>query len=324
MRSTPHWNEAVISSFCDVTPTVREFCIEPAGGAAAYEPGSHLQVQLLVHGKPVTRSYSLIAEPESGCYRIAVKRLDDGKGGSLAMWKLAVGDRLQVNEPQNFFPLDLNAPAYLLVAGGIGITPLVLMARTLGQRGARARLLFGARSQTELAFLPQLQQSLGGNVGTAVAESGQQIDFAGEIAALPTGAQMYVCGPVPMLDAARQAWASAGRPLADLRYETFGNSGRFAPQAFRVQIPRHQMDIMVPADCSLLDALEQAGLQTISNCKRGECGLCVMEVLSVKGEMDHRDVFLSEHEKKAQQRICICVSRVLGEVVLESAYRPEV
>jgi ferredoxin-NADP reductase len=323
MRSTLTWLDAVIESHRDVTPTVREFCIKPADGAQPHEPGGHLQLQLLVNGQPVTRSYSLVGAPDPTCYRIAVKRLDDGRGGSLAMWQLAAGDRLQVTAPQNYFALDLNAPAYLLVAGGIGITPLVSMAHTLGQRGAAVRMLFGVRAQAELAFLPLLEASLGDAVQSFVGERGEQIDFAREITALPQGAQMYICGPVPMLDAARRAWAAAGRPLADLRYETFGNSGRFAPQAFRVQIPRHQMDIMVPADCSLLDALEMAGLQTISNCRRGECGLCTMEVLSVKGEIDHRDVFLSDHEKQTEKRMCVCVSRVVGEITLESAYWPE-
>ena len=261
--------------------------------------------------------------PDPACYRIAVKRLDDGRGGSLAMWQLAAGDRLQVTVPQNYFALDLDAPAYLLLAGGIGITPLLAMAQTLGQRGAVVRMLVGTRTQAELAFLPQLQTALGDRVQSLVGERGEQIDFAREIAALPQAAQMYICGPVPMLDAARRAWADAGRPLADLRFETFGSSGRFAPQAFRVQIPRHGMDIMVPADCSLLDALEMAGLQTISNCRRGECGLCTLEVLGVNGTLDHRDVFLSDREKQSQRRICVCVSRVVGDITLESAYWPE-
>ena len=326
MRSTQTWNDAVVDSFKDVTPTVREFLIWPTGGAQAHEPGSHLQLQLLVYGKPVTRSYSLVGRPdESGgsCYRIAVKRLDDGRGGSLAMWQLAVGDRLRVTEPQNFFQLDVNASAYLLVAGGIGITPMVLIAQTLGQRGAQARMIFGARTQTELAFLPLLQEALGQGVQTAVAERGEQIDFVNEIAALPPGAQMYVCGPVPMLDAARRAWADAGRPLPDLRYETFGSSGRFAPQAFRVQMPRHKLDITVEAQTSLLETLETAGINAMYGCRRGECGLCAMNVLALDGEIDHRDVFLSEREKTANQRMCVCVSRVLGSVTLESAYRPE-
>jgi ferredoxin-NADP reductase len=324
MRSTQTWTDAVIESLQDLTPTVREFCIRPTGGIQRHAPGSHLQVQVLVNGKPQTRSYSLVGEPDGQTLRIAVKRLDEGRGGSLAMWQLAVGDRLQVSEPQNHFALDFNAPAYLLVAGGIGITPLVLMAQALASRsastGQSVRMLYGARSETELAFLPQLRSSLGEALHTAVATP---IDFAAEIAVLPTGAQMYVCGPVPMLDAVRRAWEASARPQADLRYETFGSSGRFAPQAFRVQVPRHALDITVPADCSLLDALEQAGVQAVFDCKRGECGLCALDVLALDGEIDHRDVFLSEHEKRENKRICACVSRVLGSITLDSSYRPD-
>jgi len=157
----------------------------------------------------------------------------------------------------------------------------------------------------------------------AVVGQGAAIDFAAEIGALPALAQMYVCGPVPMLDAARQAWAEAGRPAPALRYETFGSSGRLAPQAFQVKIPRHQLNVTVPADASLLDALELAGVQTIFDCRRGECGLCAMDVLALEGEIDHRDVFLSEHERQENKRICACVSRVVGRITLDSAYRPD-
>jgi ferredoxin-NADP reductase len=302
---------------------VRAFCIEPAGGVQQHAPGGHLQLQLLVNGRVQTRSYSLVGQPQAAHYRIAVKRLDNGKGGSLAMWRLAVGDRLRITTPQNHFPLDLTAPGYLLVAGGIGITPLVLMAQTLVQRGAKVRMLFGARSETELAFADVLREHLGDQLQTAEADKGEQLAFDAEIAALPPGAQMYVCGPVPMLDAARAAWAKAGRAITDLRFETFGSSGRFAPQAFTVHIPRHKLDITVAADTSLLDALEGAGVQSLYDCRRGECGLCTMDVLAVDGEIDHRDVFLSEHEKQQNQRICVCVSRVVGSITLESAYRPE-
>src|SRR2546426_9314422 len=112
MRSSQTWTDAVIESLRDVTPTVREFSLRPTGGVQRHEPGSHLQLQLLVHCKPQTRCYSLVGEPDGQTLRIAVKRLDDGLGGSRAMWQLAVGDRLQVSEPQNHFPLDFNAPAY--------------------------------------------------------------------------------------------------------------------------------------------------------------------------------------------------------------------
>ena len=207
------------------------------------------------------------------------------------------------------------------MAGGIGITPLLGMAELLARRGAKLSLIFGARSDAELAYHAPLASALGQVLKPAIAERGEMINFKEEIAALPAGAQMYVCGPVPMLDGARRAWAQAGRALADLRYETFGSSGRFAPQAFRVKLPRHHIDITVGADCGLLDALELEGVQAMYDCRRGECGLCTMDVLAVDGEIDHRDVFLSDAEKAANKRICVCVSRVVGEITLDSAYR---
>ncbi len=327
MRNAPSWLDATVESMRDVTPTVREFSLRPAGGVLPQQPGGHLQLQLLVNGKAHTRSYSLVGPPDPGVYHIAVKRLDAGRGGSLAMWRLAPGDQLRITEPQNHFPLDLNAPAYLLVAGGIGITPLLHMAQVLAKRsetrGQPLRLLLAARYDDELAYAAELRAALGERLSTFVSQRGQRIDFETEIAALPVGGQILVCGPATMLDAARRAWSTAGRAAADLRYETFGSSGRFAPQAFRVLVPRHQLDITVSADCSLLDALDAAGVQTIADCKRGECGLCVMDVLAVAGEIDHRDVFLSDDEKQQNRRICTCVSRVVGEITLDSAYRPD-
>ncbi len=331
MKNQQLWVDARVHAILDVTPTVREFTLQAPSGALAYEPGSHLQVQIMVTplgapsgtGRLHTRSYSLIGQPDGAFYRIAVKRLDDGRGGSLAMWRLQVGERLRITEPQNHFALDLTAPAYLLLAGGIGVTPLVGMAQRLASRSAKVQMVLGARSDDELAYCGLLQEALAGGLATAVATRGEMIDFATEIAALPAGAQAYVCGPAPMLEAARRAWVAAARPAADLRYETFGSSGRFAPQAFRVKLPRHHLDFEVAADVGLLDALELEGVQALYDCRRGECGLCAMDVLAVSGDIDHRDVFLSDAEKAGNKRICVCVSRVVGEITLDSAYRPE-
>ncbi|MDQ0571344.1 ferredoxin-NADP reductase [Variovorax paradoxus] len=327
MKSDLQWMQAQVVALRDVTPTVREFELRPEPGfAATYEPGSHLQVQVMAAGgKLQTRSYSLVGEGDGQCWRIAVKRLDDGRGGSLAMWRLAEGDRLQVSAPQNHFALDLSATGYLLVAGGIGITPLVLMAERLGAHAQRSgvpvKMLYGARHAGELAYLDRLREALGDEV--VAHEGAAAIDFAAAIAALPPGGQLYTCGPVPMLEAVKRAWQAAGRAPADLRFETFGSSGRLPTQAFTVRIPRHDLAITVPADCTLLDALDAAGVQTLWDCKRGECGLCAMDVLAVDGEIDHRDVFLSEHEKQATTRICACVSRAVGTLTLDSAYRPD-
>jgi len=334
MKSDIHWLPARISACTELTPTVREFEITPeTGSAASHEPGAHLQVQVLVGepgaGRVQNRSYSVVNAPDGRSWRIAVKRLDEGRGGSLAMWRLGVGDRLLVSEPQSHFGLDLTAPGYLLVAGGIGITPLVYMARRLAaladRSGVGVRMLYGARNEQELAYLDVLRQALNSGPSTSVQAfvGSAPIDFASEIAALTPGGQLYTCGPVPMLEAVKRAWALAGRPLADLRFETFGSSGRLATQAFEVRIPRHKLEITVPVGSTLLEALENAGVQTLWDCRRGECGLCAMDVLAVDGEIDHRDVFLSEHEKKECRRICACVSRVVGSITLDSAWRPE-
>ncbi|VTU34283.1 Phenoxybenzoate dioxygenase subunit beta [Variovorax sp. PBL-H6] len=334
MNSEIHWMPARITACRDLTPTVREFELTPESGmAGGYEPGSHLQVQVLVGvpgaGRVQTRHYSLVGEPDGRTWRIAVKRLDDGRGGSLAMWRLAPGDRLLLTQPQNHFGLDITAPGYLLVAGGIGITPMVLMAQRLGalaaRKGVPVRMLYGARSSEELAYLPLLQAALGSPETSSVQThiGNASIDFAAEIAALPHGGQLYTCGPVPMLEAVKRAWMGAGRAPADLRFETFGSSGRLPVQAFEVRIPRHDLRIQVPAESSLLEALEAAGVQTLWDCRRGECGLCAMDVLAVDGEIDHRDVFLSEKEKREGRRICACVSRAVGSITLDSAWRPD-
>jgi ferredoxin-NADP reductase len=336
MKTAQNWMQATVFATRDLSPTVREFEIRPLEGAPlTYPPGAHLQMQVMVQAgaqrevqsaKVQTRSYSLTGAPRADTWRIAVKRMDDGRGGSKAMWRLAAGDRLMVSEPQNFFPLDLTAPGYLLVAGGIGITPrLAAHARATG---VPVRMLYGARTADELVFEAALRQAFEGlqETGQAALQTftgPAPIDFASEIAALPMGAQIYTCGPVPMLEALKLAWSDAGRPIADLRFETFGSSGRLPTQPFRLKLPRHGIDIMVPVDTTLLDALEQAGVPTISDCRRGECGLCAMDVLAVQGEIDHRDVFLSAHEKAACQRICVCVSRVAGEITLDSAWRPD-
>ena len=234
------FSEAVVESLHDVTPTVRELRIRPiAHKPVPHDPGAHLQVQILVAGvlgqpQVQTRHYSLVGEPDGEHYRIAVKRQDDGRGGSLAMWRLAAGDRLVVSAPQNHFPLDTRAPDYLLVAGGIGITPMVMMAQRLAARGAPVRMIYSARSAAELAFAEELKPVLGDRLGLHAGDRGEHADLAAAIDGLADGGLLYTCGPVPMLDAIKLAWSRAGRPQQDLRFETFGSGGSHAAQEFAV------------------------------------------------------------------------------------------
>lgn len=322
MRADTAWSPASIRAVDDLTPNIRSIEIAPEGGAARWSPGSHVDVGLVVDGRAATRSYSLIGEPDPSCYRVAVKREDRGRGGSRAMWALAPGGRLTVSAPANRFELEFERPEYLLVAGGIGITPLLGMVLALDRRGATFRLAYAGRSRVEMAFLAPLAERLGGRLDVYAADEGRRFDPAATFASLGPGAEVYLCGPLRLLDAARRAWTAAGRPAAALRYETFGSSGRYAPEPFRVRIPRHGVDLLVPEGRTLLDALSEAGVDVMWDCRRGECGLCALDVLDVGGAIDHRDVFFSEREKGENRKICACVSRAVGgELVLDTAFR---
>jgi vanillate O-demethylase ferredoxin subunit len=329
MHDDTSWQRARVRALRDLTPTVREFELVPEHGVRAWTPGSHLRVRVPAGQRLETRHYSLVGLPAesilNGAYRIAVKRLEPGRGGSRHLWSLAEGAELAIGEPANHFELASTAPQYLLVAGGIGVTPLVAMARTLAARGAALRMCYAARSADELAYRDELADALGASLVVFSGESGERIDLDAEIAALAPGGQLYVCGPIVLLDAAREAWERSGRAIGDLRFETFGNTGRHAAVPFWVELAdRGGRRIDVPADRSLLDVLEDAGIAALSDCRRGECGLCALQVVRTDGAVDHRDVFLSARQKAANERFCTCVSRVSGGgIVLDSAYRPD-
>ena len=126
-----------------------------------------------------------------------------------------------------------------------------------------------------------------------------------------------------MLEAARRAWNDAGRAPADLRYETFGSSGLKPTAEFRVRLKGSDTELVVPQNSSMLDALNGAGFEVISDCQRGECGVCAVDVIAVEGEIDHRDVFFSDQQKHDNRKICPCVSRAIGVVTIDTLYRPE-
>ncbi|HEY6511318.1 MAG TPA: PDR/VanB family oxidoreductase [Burkholderiaceae bacterium] len=318
------WRPARVRALRTLSPTVREFELEPEGGALPWTVGSHIQVRLPIDGHIDTRSYSLVGEPGQACYRIAVKRVEASRGGSRTMWQLAAGETLEVLAPQNQFELSTAPPQSLLVAGGIGITPLLGMALALASRGADFTLVHATRSRDELVYTQALAASFGERLNCHVSAEAGRLQFDPLIAGLHPQGQMLLCGPLPMLEAARQAWARAGRPPHLLRFETFGSGGTVAAQAFWVRLPRHGVEFVVPPERSLLDVLEQHGLETLSDCRRGECGLCTLDVIELHGTLDHRDVFLSDAQKREGRRLCSCVSRVVGGgVVLDTDWRDD-
>ena len=312
----------VVRATRNLTPTIRLIEIEPTEGFIPPSPGSHIDVSVMIGDRPDIRSYSLVGPCTDGVYRIAVKQLEASRGGSAYMWSLAAGSRLAHSAPGNHFGLALGRPDYLLLAGGIGVTPIFSHALALAHAGARFRLLYACRSRSHLALAEELREEIGDRLEIVLSEERGRVDIADEIAKLDAGGEFYVCGPIGMLEAAKQAWAASGRPKDQLRFETFGASGRWPAVPFILKVPRLGKEIQVPATKSMLDALEAAGVEMIFDCLRGECGLCALPILAVNGIVDHRDVFFSEAEKAANAKLCTCVSRVYGsEITLDTADR---
>jgi len=312
----------VVRATRNLTPSIRLIEIEPVAGFVPPSPGSHIDFSVMVGDRPDVRSYSVVGPCADGVYRIAVKRLEASRGGSAYMWSLAAGSRLAHSAPGNHFGLALGRPEYLLMAGGIGITPIFSHALALSHAGARFRLIYACRRQSDLALAEELREQIGDRLEIVLSDGRGRVDIAGEIAKLDADGEFYVCGPLGMLEAAKQAWAASGRPTDRLRFETFGASGRWPAVPFTLKLPRLGKDIQVLATQSMLDALEAAGVEMIFDCRRGECGLCALPILGVNGVVDHRDVFFSEAEKAANAKLCTCVSRVYGsEITLDTADR---
>jgi ferredoxin-NADP reductase len=309
------WQTARLVATRQLAPDVRLFEIEPFAGFVAPSPGSHIRLMVEIGGRPDIRCYSTVGPCRDGRYRIAVKRHGDSRGGSAWLWSLSEGALLTVSPPANHFELSYGNPAYLLMAGGIGITPIYSMALALAEAQADFRLLYAVRRAEDLALAADLRDRIGDRLQVFADERGESIDFAAEIARLDPEAELYVCGPMGLLDTAKAAWRAQGRPADRLRFETFGNTGRFAAEAFSVRIPHLERTIAVPANQTMLSALEAAGIDMISDCRRGECGVCAVTIVDATGVVDHRDVFFSEAEHRKNRKLCVCVSRVAGGAV---------
>jgi ferredoxin-NADP reductase len=316
------WRPARVRAVEVLSPDIRAIDILPEGAFAPPAPGAHLQVEVRIGDRPDQRSYSIFAASPEGGYRIAVKRLASSRGGSRYMSGLEPGARLSIAGPGNHFPLTSGAREPLLIAGGIGITPIFSHAAALARSQGRFRVLYAAHSRQDLALATELAAMVGDRLTLHVGEEGGQIDLAAEFARLPADGEAYICGPIRMLEAAKLAWAQAGRPMDRLRFETFGASGAWPTTPFLVKIPRLGREIEVPDTQTMLEALEAAGVEMIYDCRRGECGLCALTIQSVDGVIDHRDVFFSAAEKAECAKLCACVSRVYGaSVTVDTADR---
>jgi len=304
-----------ITACRDLTPQIREFVLSPVDGGALpkAEPGAHIPV---LSPSGAWRQYSLIDPAEAPeTYRIAVKHEVGGRGGSASIHKdWSKGVTVTIQPPANNFPLG-KAPKYLLIAGGIGVTPIYSMAQALESEGIDVRMIYCTRSQDETAYRPELEALLGDRltVHHDAGDPDQVYDFWDHFAE-PQIMHVYCCGPGPMMEEIGDI--SGHWPEGRVNFEDFTGVEvvREDDTAFEVTLKKTGVTVQIPADKSILEALREAGTIVPSSCESGTCGTCKCGLVS--GDVDHRDMVLMDEEKS--QKIMICVSRARsGGLVLD-------
>lgn len=275
----------------------------------AFDAGSHIDLHL---PNGMVRSYSLCnPSTDRGRYVVGVLRDRASRGGSRCVHEqLRIGMRMQISAPRNNFPLQEDAAHSVLIAGGIGVTPILCMARRLKDLGRSFELLYFARSRTGAAFLEALQ-ALGAPMLTHFDdEQGGPPDLKALLARRAADAQThyYACGPSVMLDAFERQCAALGHAQAHI--ERFAAvevaAAADAKSEYTVELRRSGRSITVTPEKSLLDTLLAAGLKIDHSCCEGVCGSCETRVLA--GEPDHRDSVLSAKERAANKVMMVCVS----------------
>ncbi|MGE0221156.1 PDR/VanB family oxidoreductase [Mycolicibacterium sp.] len=281
---------------------------DPDGGdLPAWDPGAHISISLPIG---VERQYSLCGDPTDHTrWRIAVLEHPAGGGGSRYIHHiLAVGDLLCVRGPSNLFVMH-DADAYLFLAGGIGITPILPMVRHAHSVGKPWRLVYGGRTSAAMAFLDELD-AYGDNVVAWPQDERGLIDLETVIDAVDHGTQIYCCGPVGLIDAVEQRCDEL--PTGTLHIERF--DATVAPPAtdepFEVYLRHSDLVLTVDKDQTIVAALEAAGVGVATSCMKGTCGTCLTDVID--GIPDHRDSVLSESERASNEYMMICCSRALS------------
>jgi len=305
----------------DINPLIRLFKLAPLNGEPLpeFDAGAHISVQVkLPNGASDWRAYSLVElDPAAdrhapGSYTIAVRREDQGQGGSRFMHYVMNGEVLNVKPPKNDFPMHASEGRVMLIAGGIGVTPMASMAARCRAQGQSVRLVYAGRNRHSMAFLPQLQALLGDDlVVHADDEAGAPLNVDALLASCDERDQLHVCGPKPLLDAVLAAARARGWPPERVHFELFAPPAAEAgDRGFEVVLAQSQRTLQVGATQSLLDALIEAGCDPLFDCKRGECGVCTTTV--IEGDVDHRDYCQTDAERAAGKVMQTCVSRSRG------------
>ncbi len=287
-----------------------EFADPKASELPPFTAGSHLDVHL---PNGLVRQYSLCNDPrETHRYVVAVLREPDGRGGSACMHDVVrEGDDVTVTVPRNHFPLHEDAERHLLIAGGIGITPMLAMTRRLAALGADYTLHYCTRSPEKTAFREELaDEPFASNVQFHHdgGDPSKGLDVRALLAEVEDGTHVYCCGPLGLMHAVSNA--SGHWPLGTIHFEFFETDPdvKEGPSTgFEVEIASTGDVFKIPPDKTILDVLLDAGYDCDSSCEEGLCGTCIVDVL--EGEPDHRDFVLDDEEKESNKLMTICCSR---------------
>jgi len=305
------WQQGTVVEVQSIATNIHRVVLSPELSKKS-EPGSHIDVIVRIDGHEDKRSYSVVESNEDGTRLvISVLKAPLSRGGSIFMHTLQVGDQLEITQPLQNFPLRVGAEGYILLAGGIGITAVINMARVLKNLHQNYTLVYAGRSRAAMAYLDELQQIHGEKLVVHVDDGGTPLNVKQLVASATADTELYMCGPIRLMDAVRRAWAARGLSYPNLRYETFGNSGWYDPEEFIVKVPALGLEVAVGQGRSMLEALEEAGADMMFDCRKGECGLCEVRILKLEGSIDHRDVFYSSRQQNAMNKIACCVSRAV-------------
>lgn len=281
----------------------------------SFTAGAHIAVQV-PNGS--MRHYSLCSDPgRTDLYQLAVKREDDGRGGSKSLVEeTKVGDTLLAGVPSNLFELSEKAKSFILLAGGIGITPMRAMIYALQAEGMRSfKLYYLARKPESAAFLDELRApELKGKVVIhhTFGDPSKTFDLWSVFEKPVAGTHVYCCGSKRLMDEVKDMtghWASSA-----VHFESFGADTKPHPddKPFEVELARTGMKVVVPANRSILDTLRDHSIRVPSSCESGTCGSCKVRLL--KGEADHRDLALLPEEQG--DHIMVCVSRAKSDTLV--------
>ncbi|MGY4494681.1 PDR/VanB family oxidoreductase [Pseudomonas sp. TE3610] len=292
----------------NLTPRIRRVVLTARDNKPlpCFTPGAHIEIHLPGE-RQQKRAYSIVNLSDSDHYEIAVQLDKQSTGGSKWVHSLVEGQYVNVETPKNHFPLVAGADHYLLIAGGIGITPMLSMARALISSQQAFTLHYAGRDGSNMAYLAEVQCMENSRCWISDGDAAKRFAATTVLANPAANTHLYICGPTEMITSVIQTAREQGWREDQVHYELFaGTLEEDGDLPFEVELRTSGVSLVVNPGQNLLDVMVEAGLDPMFDCRRGDCGVCVAQIID--GEADHRDICLSDRER-ANGAFCTCVSR---------------